>query len=60
MDVVVSRGSEKDGQDIAYVLSRYWDRVDINRIPEQDMKHFVARNTTVASAWVALKRKYGM
>jgi len=54
------RGSDKDGQEIAYVLSRYWDRVDINRIPEQDMRNFIVRNPTVAPAWTAVKRKYGM
>jgi len=56
----VIRGSDGDAQDISYVLSRYWNRVDINRIPEQDMGVFVSRNAIAAPAWTAIKRKYGM
>lgn len=55
-----SRMSERDAEDIAYVISRYWNRVDINRIPEQDMNVFVARNSASQPWWLALKRKYGM
>ncbi|KAG6854416.1 hypothetical protein C0991_006959 [Blastosporella zonata] len=54
------RGSEGDAHDISYVLSRYWNRVDINRIPEQDMGIFVSRNSAVSPAWTAVRRKYGM
>ncbi|KAJ7323063.1 hypothetical protein DFH08DRAFT_355666 [Mycena albidolilacea] len=54
------RGGDGDAQDISYVLSRYWNRVDINRIPEPDMNHFVSRNTSVGPAWAAVRRKYGM
>jgi len=54
------RGSERDVQDISYTMTRYWNRVDINRIPEQDMSHFVSRHTASAPAWAALQRKYGM
>ncbi|KAJ6572166.1 hypothetical protein B0H19DRAFT_679026 [Mycena capillaripes] len=54
------RREDRDAQDITYVLSRYWNRVDINRIPEQDMNHFVSRNTSVGPAWAAVRRKYGM
>lgn len=57
---VDSRGSERDAQDIIYILGRYWNRIDINRIPELDMNLFVARNLTAAPSWVALKRRYGM
>ncbi|PPQ88543.1 hypothetical protein CVT25_009923 [Psilocybe cyanescens] len=56
----VIRGSERDAQDILYVLIRYWNRVDINRITEQDMNVFVSRNASAAPAWLALRRKYGM
>ncbi|KAG6820901.1 hypothetical protein H0H93_009675 [Arthromyces matolae] len=56
----IIRGSDGDAQDITYMLSRYWNRVDINRIPEQDMGVFVARNSNVAPAWTAIKRKYGV
>ncbi|TFK41454.1 hypothetical protein BDQ12DRAFT_645914 [Crucibulum laeve] len=54
------RGTDRDAQDISYVLSRYWNRVDINRIPEADMNQFVARNAAAAPAWAAVRRKYGM
>ncbi|KAF9494807.1 hypothetical protein BDN71DRAFT_1392695, partial [Pleurotus eryngii] len=54
------RGLQNDAQDIVYVLSRYWNRVDINRIPEQDMDTFAARNPDAAASWTALKRRYGM
>ncbi|KJA26846.1 hypothetical protein HYPSUDRAFT_132377 [Hypholoma sublateritium FD-334 SS-4] len=54
------RGAERDAQDIAYVLVRFWNRVDINRVPEADMALFVARNPTAAPAWAAVRRKYGM
>ncbi|KAF9486270.1 hypothetical protein BDN70DRAFT_870365 [Pholiota conissans] len=56
----VIRGSDSDAQDISYVLGRYWNRVDINRITEQDMNVFVSRNAAAAPAWAALRRKYGM
>jgi hypothetical protein len=56
----VIRGSERDAQDIIYMVSRYWNRIDINRITEQDMNLFVARNMSAAAPWTALKRKYGM
>ncbi|KAJ7074958.1 hypothetical protein B0H15DRAFT_44733 [Mycena belliarum] len=55
-----SRAEDRDAQDICYVLSRYWNRVDINRIPEPDMNHFVSRNTSVGPAWAAVRRRYGM
>ncbi|KDQ59993.1 hypothetical protein JAAARDRAFT_592781 [Jaapia argillacea MUCL 33604] len=55
-----SRAQENDAQDIIYCLSRYWNRVDINRIPEDDMNTFVTRYPSAAPAWTAIKRKYGM
>ncbi|KAL4247238.1 hypothetical protein ABKN59_008732 [Abortiporus biennis] len=54
------RRVELDAQDIVYILGRYWDRVDINRIPEQDMKEFVSRYPAAAPAWREVRRKYGM
>lgn len=54
------RGSERDAQDIIFVLASHWDKVDMNRITEQDMNVFATRNTTAAPAWTALRRKYGM
>lgn len=58
--VETSRATEKDARDIAYALSRYWNEVDINRIPEQEMNDFVGLHTSAAPAWSQLKRKYGM
>jgi hypothetical protein len=55
-----SRRQEGDAQDIVYALTRYWNRVDINRIPEQDMNLFAARYAGAAAAWVQVKKKYGM
>lgn len=55
-----SRMSDRDAQDVTFVLSRYWNRVDINRIPEQDMNYFTTRNPSSQLWWLALKRKYGM
>ncbi|KAF5340197.1 hypothetical protein D9611_007870 [Ephemerocybe angulata] len=52
------RGSEKDASDIVFVLSHFWDRVDINRIPELDMDTFAGRNSSVVPAWAALRKRY--
>ncbi|KIY47332.1 hypothetical protein FISHEDRAFT_45561 [Fistulina hepatica ATCC 64428] len=52
------RGSARDVGDILFVLTRYWNRVDINRIPENDMNHFVAANSAAASAWLAVIKMY--
>ncbi|KIM69485.1 hypothetical protein SCLCIDRAFT_1207914 [Scleroderma citrinum Foug A] len=54
------RGSERDARDITYTLCRYWNRLDINRVPEHDMNHFVTCHRPAALSWAALKRKYGM
>lgn len=53
-----SRRAEHDAEDIVYVVTRYWSRVDINRIPEQDMNEFVRRYPAAATAWSQIKRKY--
>ncbi|PSS29834.1 hypothetical protein PHLCEN_2v2675 [Hermanssonia centrifuga] len=54
----VIRRLDHDAEDIVYALSRYWNRVDINRIPEQDMCEFVARFRAAEPAWKELKKKY--
>ncbi|KAH7908650.1 hypothetical protein BJ138DRAFT_330207 [Hygrophoropsis aurantiaca] len=54
------RGSASDAQDILYILCQHWNRLDINRIPEVDMNHFVTCHRAGALSWAALKRKYGM
>ena len=55
-----SRRSDKDAEDIMYILARYWNRIDINRIPEQDMNDFVKHYKTVAAPWAELRKKYGL
>jgi hypothetical protein len=50
--------SERDARDIGYILTHYWDDIDINRIPENDMVQFVQQYPAAASAWSAIKRKY--
>ncbi|KAF8500431.1 hypothetical protein F5888DRAFT_1801952 [Russula emetica] len=54
------RGSERDAQDIVFIMSRYWNSIDINRIPEHDMDRFVEIVGAAAPGWAAIKRKYGM
>lgn len=55
-----SRRSDSDAREITYLLNRYWNRVDINRIPEQDMADFIAAHAEAAPGWSALKSKYGV
>ncbi|KAI0674640.1 hypothetical protein C8Q78DRAFT_608367 [Trametes maxima] len=54
------RGRDQDARDIVYAMTRYWSRVDLNRIPEQEMNDFASRVPAVAPSWQELKRKYGM
>ncbi|KAH9959469.1 hypothetical protein BC827DRAFT_1134505 [Russula dissimulans] len=54
------RGSERDAQDIVFILCRYWNSIDVNRIPEHDMDRFVEVVGAAAPGWAAIKRKYGM
>ncbi|KAF8555488.1 hypothetical protein OG21DRAFT_896290 [Imleria badia] len=54
------RGSDRDANDIVYTICRYWNRLDINRVPEHDMNQFVTSHRTAALSWAALKRKYRM
>jgi hypothetical protein len=55
-----SRGLERDAQDIVFIMCRYWNGIDINRIPEHDMDRFVEVVRAAAPGWAAIKRKYGM
>ena len=54
------RGLERDAQDVTYGMTRHWSRVDLNRIPEQEMNDFARRFPAVAPSWQELKRKYGL
>ena len=54
------RGLDSDAQDIIYAMSRHWNRVDLNRIPEQEMNDLARRFPAVAPPWQELRRKYGM
>lgn len=55
-----SRGSEQDAHDIVFIMSRYWNSIDINRIPEPDMDRFVEVVRAASPGWAAIKRKYVM
>lgn len=52
------RQSDHDAQDIIWVLGRYWQSVDINRIPEQDMDRFVEQYADAAAAWAAIRARF--
>jgi len=54
------RGLAEDAHDIAFMLTRYYSSVDINRIPEQDMARFVSIYTSAAAAWDAVRQRYGV
>lgn len=54
------RGSERDAHDIVFVMSRYWNSIDINRVPEHDMDRFVEVVRAASPGWAAIKRKYRM
>lgn len=45
-----------------FILTQYWEAVDINRIVEQDMDLFVqqSNNPQVKAAWRAVKSRYRM
>ena len=51
---------EQDALDICFCMARYWNRIDINRIQEHDMREFVRYFPVAAPAWGALQRKYGL
>ncbi|THH10629.1 hypothetical protein EW145_g1210 [Phellinidium pouzarii] len=55
-----TRGLDHDAQDIMWVLGRYWQSVDINRIPDQDMERFVLQNPDAAVAWSAIKARFNV
>ncbi|KAK0482402.1 hypothetical protein IW261DRAFT_1550313 [Armillaria novae-zelandiae] len=56
---IISR-QDHDARDITFVMPRYWNRVDVNRIPETDMDQFVERYPEASPAWIAIKKKYRM
>ncbi|KAK0496480.1 hypothetical protein EDD18DRAFT_1074318 [Armillaria luteobubalina] len=56
---IISR-QDHDARDITFVMPRYWNRVDVNRIPETDMDQFVERHPEASPAWIAIKKKYRM
>ncbi|KAA1476105.1 hypothetical protein DENSPDRAFT_493888 [Dentipellis sp. KUC8613] len=56
----IIRGTERDAQDIIFCVTRYWNAIDANRIPEHDMHTFVDAYAAAASGWAAIQRKYGM
>lgn len=56
----VIRRAEHDAEDIIFVMTRYWSEVDINRIPDQDMREFVRQHPAAAAPWSELKTKYAL
>ncbi|TRM60359.1 hypothetical protein BD626DRAFT_131352 [Schizophyllum amplum] len=56
----IIRRLDLDAHDLMYVLGRYWNNVDANRIPESDMNVFVTENLEAAPPWAAIRRKYEM
>ncbi|KAL1743977.1 hypothetical protein HDZ31DRAFT_83019 [Schizophyllum fasciatum] len=55
----IIRRLDLDAEDLLYVLTRYWNSVDANRISDADMHVFVSENPAVAAPWAAIRRKYG-
>ncbi|KAG8930547.1 hypothetical protein FRC03_002193 [Tulasnella sp. 419] len=62
MNAWLTRGSEGDALDIIYVLARYWQNVDLNRIQEREMDKFIRLRGVEAmeasQAWKAVKARY--
>jgi hypothetical protein len=52
------RREDSDAHNILYIFSRFWDQVNINRIPEADMQDFVAAHRAAAAPWHSLCKKY--
>jgi len=46
-----------DATDIIFVLARYWNSVDLNRIPD-DIERFVQEFPQAAGPWNALRARY--
>ena len=55
-----SRRLDLDAHDLLYVLARYWNSVDANRISDTDMNVFVHENPDAAPPWAAIRRKYDL
>ncbi|CAG7847239.1 SubName: Full=Uncharacterized protein {ECO:0000313/EMBL:CCA71863.1} [Serendipita indica DSM 11827] len=53
-----SRRDPCDAHDILFILSGYWESIDLNRIVEQDMDAFVKHNPEAKRVWKAIKRRY--
>lgn len=51
-------GDTSDAADIMFCLTRYWNSIDLNRVPDVDMDRFVASYPQAAQAWSALKERY--
>jgi len=44
-----------DAVDLVFVLTRFWHRININRIPDVDMDRFVQHYPATAQSWESLK-----
>lgn len=60
--VWASRRDPCDAHDVMFILTQYWEAIDINRIVEPDMDLFVQQNNVpqVKTAWRAVKGRYRM
>ncbi|KAI5888795.1 hypothetical protein GGG16DRAFT_92008 [Schizophyllum commune] len=56
----IIRRLDLDAHDLLYVLARYWNSVDANRISDTDMNVFVHENPEAAPPWAAIRRKYDL
>ena len=57
-----SRRDPCDAYDVMFILTQYWEAIDVNRIVEQDMDLFVKQtaNPQVKTAWRAIRNRYCM
>lgn len=52
-----SSGDPTDASDIAVVLARHWNTIDINRVPE-DIERFIQVYPQSQPAWGAVRARY--
>jgi hypothetical protein len=50
--------STQDAVDLIFVLTRFWHRININRIQESDMDRFVQHYPAATQSWESLKLQW--
>lgn len=53
-----SRRDPCDAHDVMFILTNYWEAIDINRIVELDMEAYVRDYPEAKTAWKAIRRRY--